>query len=293
MTRSIPSGLLAHLQGSSDTAAFGILVERADGTRLALTSADSDCVLVDVPVDGSVSGSVTYLASPGLDVSNIRSSEGFAVDNLEGTLLEGGVVTRADVLRGLWDGAAWTLFQFNRANLSDGFSVIKCGWLGNITPRVGKFVVELRDLRQPLQAEHSIVMQADCQYDLGDARCTQSLVSFTDTVTVTGVTSTQVFAIVSSRSDDFYGNGLITWLTGNNAGITVKVKAYSSATDTFTLAEPMLSAIQIGDTATAVAGCRKRRTEDCATKFSNVLNFGGAPDKPLVAETLAEPEVGA
>ena len=112
-------------------------------------------------------------------------------------------------------------------------------------------------------------------------------------MTVTAVTSTQVFTISSARADDFFGNGSITWLTGANAGVQVKVKSYNGTTDTFTLAAPMLSAIQIGDTATAVAGCRKRRTEDCATKFANVLNFGGEPDKPKVADVVAEPEVNA
>lgn len=291
--RSIPSGLLTHLQGQALTVAFGCLVERADGLRLALTTADIDCTISGVPIDGVATGSVTYLSEPGLDASNIRSTSGLEVDNLEGALTEGGVVTRADILRGLWDGAAWTLFQFNRADISQGFVVLKAGHLGNIQPRVGKFVVEMRDLRQALQAEHSVVLQPECRHDLGNAKCGVNLASFTDTVTVTGVTSAQVFQISSSRADDFFGNGSITWLTGANAGVTVKVKSYASASDQFTLSAPMLSAIQIGDTATAVAGCRKRRTEDCAAKFSNVLNFGGWPDKPKVKDTIAEPEVNA
>lgn len=290
MSRTIGASLLAHLQGNATTVAYGVLVQRADGTRLALTSADVDCTLSGVPINGSATGSVTYLANPGLEVSNIRSTEGFAVDNLEGTLHEGGSVTRADILRGLWDGAAWTLFLFNRADLTQGFVVLKAGWLGALQPRSGRFVAELRDLRQPLNEQHSLVLQADCRYNLGDARCTKSLAAFTDSITVTGVTSVQVFTISSTRPDDFFGNGSVTWLTGANAGVTVKVKSYNGSTDTFTLAEPMLSAIQIGDTATAVAGCRKRRTEDCATKFANVLNFGGEPDKPKVSKTLAEPE---
>ena len=293
MTRTIGASLLAHLQGNAQTIAYGALVERADDTRVALTGADIDCSISGVPIKGVATGAVTYLANPGLEVSNIRSTEGFAVDNLEGTLHEGGVVTRADILRGLWDGAAWTLFMFNRADLSQGFVVLKSGWLGALQPRRGAFVAELRDLRQPLNEELSLVLQADCRYNLGDARCTKSLAAFTDTVTVTGVTSTQVFTISSARADDFFGNGSITWLTGANAGVQVKVKSYNGTTDTFTLAAPMLSAIQVGDTATAVAGCRKRRTEDCATKFANVLNFGGEPDKPKVADVVAEPEVNA
>lgn len=291
--KTIPADLLTELQSASARVAFGIIIQRADGTQLRLTGAHQDATITGVPVNGSATGSLVYLSAPGLTVSNIRSTEGWAVDNLEGTLLEGGVVTRSDVLRGLWDGAAWTLFRYNWADPSDGIEVLKCGRIGNIQPRTGHFVVELRDLRQALQAEHSVVLQPDCRHDLGDAKCGVNLASFTDTITVTGVTSAQVFTHSSTRADDFFGNGHITWLTGANVGVRVKVKTYASASDTFTLAEPMLSAIQIGDTATAVAGCRKRRTEDCATKFSNVLNFGGWPDKPKVKDTLAEPEVDA
>lgn len=294
--RTVPTDLATEVASATPRLAFGIIVQRADGLNLCLTSADRDDLISGVPVNGVATGSLTYSAQTGVEVSNVRSTEGFGVDTLEGTLLEGGLVTRADVLRGLWDGAAWTLFQYNWADTDSPITdimVLKSGHLGNINPRIGQFIVELRDLRQPLNEEHSLVLQADCRYNLGDARCTKSLAAFTDTVTVTGVTSSQVFTISSARADDFFGNGSITWLTGNNAGVSVKVKSYNGTTDTFTLAAPMLSAIQVGDTATAIAGCRKRRTEDCATKFANVLNFGGEPDKPKIADVVAEPDVNA
>jgi hypothetical protein len=35
-----------------------------------------------------------------------------------------------------------------------------------------------------------------------------------------------------------------------------------------------------------VPGCRKRRTEDCNPKFSNVVNFRGFPDVPLNDKVL-------
>jgi len=288
MSRTIDTALLTHIQGNATTMAFGALVQRADGTRLSLTSADVDCPLTGVPIGGSVSGAVTYLAAPGLEVSNIRSSEGFAVDNLEGTLLDGGVVTKADLLRGLWDGAAWTLFAFDRAAPSDGFTVIKTGWLGVLNPRAGKFVVEMRDLRQPFQQEHSTVAQADCRYDLGDTRCTKSLAAFTDTTAVTAVTSNQVFSISSGRADDFFGNGVLTWITGANINKSYKIKTFVAGV--VTIAEQMLYPIQIGDSAQLVGGCRKRRTEDCAQKFDNVLNFGGEPDKPKIADVVSKPD---
>jgi uncharacterized phage protein (TIGR02218 family) len=286
--KTIPSDLLTELQAGVARSAFGIIIEREDGTQLRLTGAHQDATITGVPVNGSATGALVYSATAGLSVSNIRSAEGFAVDNLEGTLLEGGVVTRADVLRGLWDGAAWTLFRYNWADPSDGIEVLKCGRIGNIRPRTGHFVVEFRDLRQALQSEYAVVTQADCRNELGDARCGVNLASHTHTGTVTGAASAQVFTDTSrTQTGDYFGNGYVTWLTGPNAGITVKVKSYDGATDTFTLVRAMLSAIGVGDTYSAIRGCRKRRTEDCAGVFSNVANFDGEPDKAKVNDIVA------
>lgn len=286
--KTIPSGLLTHLQGRSHTVAFGVLVQRADGVQLRLAGGDDDITLSGVPINGSATGSLTYLAAPGLTVSSIRSTEGWEVDNLEGTLLEGGVVTRADVLRGLWDGAAWTLFRYNWASPGDGVEVIKCGWIANIRIKTGGFDIEFRDLKQPVQAEHAVVTQTDCRNELGDSRCGVNLATYTHTGAVTSAASAQVFTDTSrTQTGDYFGNGYVTWLTGPNAGITVKVKSYDGGTDTFTLVRAMLSPIGVGDTYSAVRGCRKRRTEDCVAVFSNVLNFDGEPDKAKVNDIVA------
>lgn len=286
--KTIPADLLTELQSASARVAFGIIIQRADGTQLRLTGAHQDATITGVPVNGSATGSLVYLSAPGLSVSNIRSTEGWAVDNLEGTLLEGGVVTRSDVLRGLWDGAAWTLFRYNWADPSDGIEVLKCGRIGNIQPRTGHFVVELRDLRQALQSEHAVVTQPDCRNELGDARCTVDLTPYTHTGTVTSAASAQVFTDTGrTQTGDYFGNGYLTWTGGANAGVTVKVKSYDGATDTFTLVRAMLSPIGAGDTYSAIRGCRKRRTEDCAGIFSNVPNFDGEPDKPKVNDIVA------
>lgn len=86
---------------------------------------------------------------------------------------------------------------------------------------------------------------------------------------------------------------MLTWTSGDNDGLSVKVKTYSSATDTFTLMLPMVLPIQVGDTYSVVAGCRKRLDEDCRLKFSNVLNFQGEPHRPAVDDITASPEPSA
>ena len=46
------------------------------------------------------------------------------------------------------------------------------------------------------------------------------------------------------------------------------------------LQEPMPYAIAAADQATFFAGCLKRATEDCTTKFANIVRFRGFPKLP-------------
>lgn len=283
--RTVGASLLAHQQSGATTLAWGLKVTRADATVYGFTSHQRDV---------TISG-VTYLAGPGLDVASLVSSAGFAVDNTELTMLaDDAVITRADILAGRWNYAAFELFQFNYADLTQGRDILLAGTLGEVTPQRGAFRVELRGLQQYLQQPVGAVSTKTCRARLGDARCRKVLTSFTHTGSVTGVTSNQVFAdSTRTQADDYFAEGELTWTGGDNVGITCKVKTYASASDTFTLAVPTTFPIQVGDTYSAVAGCRKRLNEDCRLKFDNVLNFQGEPHRPTVDDITESPEPNA
>lgn len=70
---------------------------------------------------------------------------------------------------------------------------------------------------------------------------------------------------------DWFGEGRVTWLTGDNAGESRRVRS-DSGTGVLVLHEPMLDPIAVGDTFEAMVGCRKRFTEDCVTKFDNAVH---------------------
>jgi hypothetical protein len=103
---------------------------------------------------------------------------------------------------------------------------------------------------------------------------------FTVPFTVTSVTGAGKVAFRASalaHAADWFGEGEVQFGTGDLAGINAWVRAYD-ADGTFHLALPLFLPVTVGDTGTAIVGCRKRRTEDCFTKLDNVLNFGGEPD---------------
>ena len=66
-----------------------------------------------------------------------------------------------------------------------------------------------------------------------------------------------------SQASDYFGEGEVEWLTGNNAGLFAKVKTHVNTSGAiFTLMQPMPATVQVGDTFTAIAGCRKRLLDD-------------------------------
>ena len=278
---SIDTDLLAHYQGSATTVAWAIKITRTDAEVFGWTSADKDATI----------SSVDYLSAPGLDVASFATSAGLAVDNTEITILpDDAIITRADILAGRWDNAEYVLFRYNWADLTDGIEVRSVGNLGEVQPKSGAYVAELRGLQQYLQQPIGSASTKTCRARLGDSMCGVDLGPWTETGTITGVTSKQVFTDSSrAEADDYFGEGLLTWTGGLNDGLTQKVKTYAS--DTFTLALPMIFDVQVGDTYSVIAGCRKRLDEDCVTKFDNVLNFQGEPHRPTVDDLTSSPDV--
>lgn len=76
----------------------------------------------------------------------------------------------------------------------------------------------------------------------------------------------------------YFGYGKITMTSGASNGLSMEVKVYSVGTITLHLQFP--KGVAAGDTYTLVAGCGKRFTEDCVTRYSNGINFRGEPHLP-------------
>jgi len=269
--KTLPTALATHYASGTTTLADLLKITRKDGAVYAFTSAGDDVTI----------GGVTYIASQGLDISSLEVSAGLAVDNLELTTLDdGSAFTRMDVLSGKWRNADFVISRYNWASPSDGVEVRMVGTVGEVHLRRGSIVAELRGLQQALQQPIGSVTSKTCRARLGDAMCTKSLTAFTFTGSVTTATSAQTFTDSSkAQAADYFAEGILTWLTGANAGLAVKVKGFTGGV--FTLSLPMLSAVVLGDTFSVVAGCQKR-LEDCRDKFNNVLNFQGEPHLPGV-----------
>jgi uncharacterized phage protein (TIGR02218 family) len=286
----IPPDLLAIYQAAGDTIVDAVRIERPDGTIYTLTAHDRNAVLATGPGDADE----TYLCRPGYELSQLVSTAGLAVDNAEFRFLEDSdFFSRLDMLAGKLDDSAALLIQYAWKNPAAGVHVLKAGWLGNLKPRRAEFVAEFRDLRQPLQANATWVTQKTCRWRLGstalpDGLCGVDLEPFTFTGTVeSGATQYGFTDSGLVQAADYFGNGLLTWLTGPNAGVPpVKVRSFEAGGEVgFVL--PMIFPVGVGDTFSIVAGCRMRHAEDCVVKFDNGRRFGGEKDAPTPDEALS------
>lgn len=241
----------------------------------------------------------TYTAIPGMSVSSIASTLGLEVDNLKATIGDNGDVLQADVLDGLWDGAAYRLFLFEPGSTADdspatGIVPWHYGTVANIEPRVGAFDTELRDWRQALHQDVTPTHQYACIYELGDARCKRDLTAFTFTaVVVTSVQSAYQFTCSGlAQAAGFFTNGRLRFTQGANAnGLTSQIQRRVRLHETggvLTMQFPLIREVVAGDQITIIAGCTHRPNEDCRDKFSNKVNYGGCDSKPLVSELLEE-----
>lgn len=275
--KNIDTGLMAHYEQTVTTVAQFIKIVREDGATFGFTSTN-----IVVTVAG-----LEY--EPGWTPTAIASSEALSVDNFEMVLLpdlDGGNVTAIDLQTGKWDNAFFEIFEADYLTPNSGQNILKRGWTGNVTIRNGQFVIEFRSLSQRLQPQQGILLSKTCRAQLGDSKCRVNLMYFTVTGTLTAVASNQVFTD-SSRTevDDWFGEGIIEFTSGANAGYRRKVKSYTDA-GVFTVFEAFPFDVEVGDTYEAIAGCRKRHdrqtsnptgVSDCVDKFDNILNFQGEP----------------
>lgn len=285
MTKTVGGSLLAHLAGEATTLAYGLIITRSDAQVYGFTSHDVDQTVLTVSLD----------STQGLDVTGIATSPGLAVDNLELTTLDDGTLfTRAQVIGGLWQGAAFVCFRYNWADVSMGVEYLLAGTIGNVTLRDGSIVCELRGLQQFLQQSVGSISSKTCRARLGDAKCRKDLTSFTHSGSVDASPAPTRLSFKDAgltQATDYFAEGEIEWLTGANAGLFSKVKSHTNSTGAVLgLMMPTPADIASGDTFTIIAGCRKRLLDDCKTKFDNVLNFQGEPHRPGVDAITAVPE---
>lgn len=205
MSKVIPVNLAAHYALGTTTLAYSLKITRVDEEVYAFTSFDADVTIAGV----------LYQSGPGLNISEIVTSAGLAVDNLElSTLDDGSTFTALEVLSGVWRNAAFEIGRFNYVTPADGIDVLLTGTLGNVQRQRGVITAELRGLQQYLQQPIGNITSKTCRARLGDSLCRVALGPYSTIGTVVAVTNNQTFSITDPwvpPGDPDYASVTLQW----------------------------------------------------------------------------------
>lgn len=285
--RALPAGLQEHLDSGATTLCWCWRVTRGDGVKLGFTDHDRD-----ISFDGT-----EFEAATGFTGTEITRAVGLNVDSLEvESALRSERLNEGDLAAGRYDNAVVEIFRVNWQ--APGQRVLmRYGNLGEVSRGRTHFRAEVRGLAHELNQPKGRVIQYTCDADLGDRRCSVDLDNpeFKGEGAVTAVHDPRNFTVsgLDGFDQDWFARGLITWTTGDNAGLKAEVKLHSKGGGAVTLElwEAMANAVSPGDSFTVAAGCDKSgRT--CFERFSNLENFRGFPHVPGVDFALTVPNRG-
>jgi uncharacterized phage protein (TIGR02218 family) len=293
MPRNIPAGLAAHIASEATSLAELIRITPVVGSILAFTSHTQN-----LTVDGQL-----YLARPGMRVSLVKSNLKMEIDASEGQgFFHSGTISLADVLRGKFNDAVFERRFCNYDDVSQGSYTFQSGYIGRVSVNDNLFSAEMRGLLGLLSQPVGRILSRRCDVRrLGDSRCKFDMtstqagtgVAFRQSLTVSSVvnqiTINVTGAVIGSSgggSEDWFRAGVITWLTGANAGYESEISSTLlglGGEKQLNLLNAPGQDIVAGDTFYGYAGC-DRTMNHCFGKFrnaaqanGNLVNFRGFP----------------
>jgi uncharacterized phage protein (TIGR02218 family) len=268
--KNLSPALQAHLDSGTTTLCECWRLTLRSGEIMGFTDHD-DAVVFD---------GTTFEAQAGFTGSEIHSSTGFSVDNLEASgALKSGQLDEVRLKAGDFDHAKIEIWRVNWQVTSQRILQRK-GNLGEVSYGQGHFNAEVRGLAHFLNQPKGRLFQHSCDADLGDARCGAVVPSVPATIVAVRENNFDI-AGISSFADDWFTRGTLLWTTGVNASRSLAIKRHRifSSTARIDLWHTPKFSISVGETVFFKAGCDKLFST-CTTKFGNTLNFRGMPHMP-------------
>lgn len=241
---------------------------RSDGVALGFTTHDADLWF-----DG-----ILHHASPGMVPSSIRKSAGFEADSAEvqGTLTHDAIAA-ADLAAGRFDGASVRIGLVDWETLET--TILYAGTIGTVSEEDGRFSAELVSRKAELLRDPVPRTSPTCRAPFCGPGCNLSAAAFTRERQILDIDLDNNAVLFDGAPDPAaHSGGMIRWLDGPMAGMTMGIQAGSTA-EGFFLDTPLASAIPAGSRALVREGC-DHTLDTCASRFGNAANFRGEPFLP-------------
>ena len=195
----------------------------------------------------------------------------------------------------LYNSDYMTGYSFPAVTGPTGGSLVETKFVGMVGPiaKAGmtKATITVQDMMYLLNTQVPCrLIEASCSHTLFDVGCTLSAATFTKTGAAASVTYPYEFlttAVIPTESAaGTFAQGLLTWTSGANAGLTYCVQAWTKGTSASTIVldvQPIFP-ITVGDEFQIREGCNKTFAS-CAnlqpSSAAAYTNFGGQPDTPV------------
>lgn len=282
MAKTVTPALRTLLQGTRMfRMADCYTISTIGGEVLRYSSADVDVTL----------GAETFSCrGPLINRGAIRSVVGLEVDTLSMTISTAdpahtlnGLPFIAGALDGALDGATVLLqraFFSDWTQPAEGSLVMFSGRVSKISGSRHSVQVsvksdlELLDVKLPRN-----IFTPNCSLNVYSAGCGANRAAVTQVGTVSSVASQRrAFGSALVQAAGYFDLGTLTFTTGENAGVSRTVKAYTAGGGfEFALAFP--ADFELGDAFSVVPGCDKTMAT-CQGRFNNLPRFRGFPFVP-------------
>jgi uncharacterized phage protein (TIGR02218 family) len=271
MPKIIPAALAPTFQAS--------LIKKAVCMRLTWARSPYTVFGFTTASNGFTFEGTLYVPAASFNPSAIASNANLSSEDLEvDGFINDESITEDDLRAGRWDSAAFEIFEVNWSDLTLGKKPMREGRLGKVTLNRQTFVAELLGRMKELDTAIGTITQPNCRNNLGDAKCKVPLggspsrtvsgtidLCDTDFITLTDADRTE--------ADVTFDEGVITFTSGQAAGLSFEIKAYIVGVMVTKLPVPY---DVTGDSYTMTEGCIRSLTM-CRDRFNNVVNFNGEP----------------
>ncbi|WP_415237341.1 DUF2163 domain-containing protein [Sneathiella sp.] len=269
--KNLSTEILLHIEQEVTSISSFWVIDRKDGVSFRFTDHDQD-----IHIAGEL-----YVSAEGFDRSALKGSSASDTDDLEITgILSSEYLQEEELKAGLFDYAEIRFFLANWQAPEQGLIPLRKGWLGEVRWSEGLFTAEIRGLSDALKRHIGKIYAPECQADFCDVACQLDplLYRHADIVAEFSITN-EVVLTGFDREVETLSGGILSFVTGLNAGGHFEINAWNPLTKTLTLFLPLPFKAESGDTVFLVEGCDKRFTT-CRDRFENQVNFRGFPSVP-------------
>lgn len=226
-------------------------------------------------------GGITYSAGTKIQRGKVKISRGLSVDSHQITIIEKNGAFLDRIMLGYFNLATYTMARVFASSASSPWMGPVVRFSGQVASieEIGRGSAKLtaKSMLNILDNDFPrILLQNDCPHVLFDSGCGLSRADYLVAGTVkAGSTANTILSDVTSKPDGWFGQGVITFLSGELRGFSYMVRA-SAATGNLYPAYPLMAVPAAGDTFQVSPGCDKTLAT-CQSKFGLDLTSTHAP----------------